>query len=343
MVDRRAGTLLICGAALLAVGLLAILLDPRAALAGWLAGAVAFAAVPMGALLLLMMMQLIPGAWGDELKLSCEAGAMLSPLGLIAFLPVLLGMDALYSWTQHPPEPAFAVAWLHPAGFGLRTVAWFALLTGLTWAMLGRRAPTPVACAGLILFILGATLVNVDWLMSLDPKFASSGFGLQVLALQVTTAFCALLLFRMGLGPINGELQVPAGLLLTLLLLVFYLSFTPFVVLWSGNLPPGVAWYRLRQQGLWPAASWASAVLAGVPLILLFFPRPRADRRWLAGCAASALIAMLIQFAWYAVPPHGALGAALAVLAECGMLLVAAGALSVAFRLRLGVRSPVAT
>ena len=106
--QRSEARLLIVGGLSAGAALALCLIDPAAALTGWLGAAVAFAAIPAGALCLMAMMRLIPGAWGESLRLTCEAGTLLAlpaPLLLLlllvltlALLLVLLLTEKLVGW-----------------------------------------------------------------------------------------------------------------------------------------------------------------------------------------------------------------------------------------------------
>lgn len=339
-VEPRERALIGAGALLCAAALLLALVWPRAALTGWLGGAAALASIPAGALLLQLMMRLIPGAWGEELRLACEAGTLLAPLAAAAFVPVLLGATVLYPWATREPISAFQGVWMGVVPFALRSILWFAFLIVVARAMRARRATGTVAAAGLVaLPVLGA-LVTTDWLMTLAHDFASSGFGLQMLSLQVTIAFCALVLLRLSVGTPPKRLGVLGGLLLTLLLLCAYLQFMPFFILWSGNLPPGVAWYAARATPGWHAAEWTFGLLGGVPIAALLFARFRGDARWLRLLAGMALLGKLVEVAWFALPGPGLAGVLAYLLALAGLMPLGAVALILALRHRVATRAP---
>jgi hypothetical protein len=313
----------LAGAAGVVVALLVGLLDPAQALVGWLAAAAFIAGLPAGALLLLLMMALIAGRWNDDLRAPARRLAALWPLGGIAFLPVLLGMGAIYPWFGAAPHSAFAGVWLNPAFFIARTIGWFVL----GWYVAARAADEVsegFAAGMLIALTLGTYFVGSDWLMTLDPRFASSGFGLQVISFDTTAALAAMILLRFA-GGAPRHPGVIGALLLTLLLLWAYFQFMPFLIIWSGNLPGGVGWYLARTGAGWVAALVAACLLGGVPLFALFAPQVRESPRRLGLCAGAVLAGKAIEFAWLALPGRGALAvlAWLAALAGLGCLAVA--------------------
>lgn len=316
--DRReTRPALACGALALGALLLA-LLDPGAALTGWLGAAVFVQALPTGALILLLMMRLIRGKWADDLRAPAVVASALWPLAALAFLPVLIGMGAIYPWLAHPPESAFARVWLSPVFFALRTIGWFTLFAFVAQRSLGSEISEGFASVALIALVLYASFVAVDWLMSLDPAFASSGFGLQILALEICTALAVMILVRLAQGAPRNP-GVLGGLLLTLLLLWAYFQFLPFFISWSGNLPPPAGWYLARADAGWVIALACAAVLGGVPLFALLAPEVRKSPRWLGWLSASVVAGKGIEFAWFALPGKGTVAVAAYALALAGL------------------------
>lgn len=313
--------LAVAGGALAALALVAVVVAPDRALFGWLAALAFWAGVPIGALALLLVMRILPGPWAEALAPLAAGAARLLPLVALAALPLALGFGALYPWAHGPLETPFRDAWLSPPFWTVRGMAFLALGTALA-VLPGRR----LAIAGLIAFVPLHTLVSFDWLMSLDPAFHSSGFGLYLLSMQALTAFAVLLLARLAVARRSPD---PFGaLFLVLLLLWAYAAFMPFFISWSGNLPGPAAWYARRTTGAWAAAYPLVALLHAAPTFLLLFRRFRASRTALAAFAALVLAGKALETAWLVLPeaPPGPLPplAFLAALAGIGALGLAA-------------------
>jgi hypothetical protein len=323
-VHRR---LLALGLAACALALLAAFVAPAPALRAWLAALLAWSAVPIGAVGLLLMMRLIPGAWHAELGLHAEAAGLLLPLVALCLLPVLLGMGSIYPWVRDPPANAFQSTYLAPWFFALRSLAWLALLHLLAFAGIGRRPSEGRAAAGLVAFTLLGSLVAIDWAMSPDPHFHASGFALYWLGCQFTIATAALVLAAATLPRRPRRAGLHGGLLLTMLLLWAYLAFLQYLILWSGNLPVGIVWYMPRAIHGWGWVLALYAALGGAPMLLLLLTPMRRDPRVLAWCAAAVLAGKALEAAWLVLPGTAAPGwqqAALFALALLGQTAVAA-------------------
>jgi len=339
--DRYRGLAISCGVLVLAE--IAVVLLPELQRA-WLAASLFWSAIPVGAVGLLMLMRLVPGAWDFELQALTEAACLLQPLVWLLHLPLLLALGQLFVWTHAEPENAFQSVYLAPGFFVLRTLAWFAFLALMTWLLVfSRRAAFAVSTTGLMVYVLLSSLMAVDWLMSLDPKFHSSGFGLYWLAIQMGTALAWLIAARLSAGRRSRQPGLLAALLLTSLLLWAYLAFMQFFILWSGNLPVGVAWYQARGGVLGDALLWAMAILQGLPLLLLMLPPVSGNRKVVLGLAGLAFLGKAVEIAWIVIPPVGADGLRTLLwfaVMLCGQGAVFVMAMIAALRFRIGRRAP---
>jgi hypothetical protein len=308
--------------------ILALVAD-GAAWRAWLAGSVLWASAPIGALVLLMIMRLVPGAWTQELAPALERVALLIAPAALLFAPVLFALGHIYAWPE--ADTAFRGAYLSPLAYGLRTLLWFAALGGLAFLIVIRRVrAAAVASIGLIAFLPMATLISTDWLLFLDAGYASSGFALYVTSAQVLQAFALAVVLAAMNGAAPQRTGLVGGLLLTLLLLWTYFIFMPYFITWSDNLPAGVRWYQRRTQGAW---TWVMPVIAGsrlAAIAALLFKVVRNSRRALVGLCVMILLGAVLETAWLALPAPAPLApSGWRAVALYGLCVVAMGALMI--------------
>jgi hypothetical protein len=291
------------GMVLVVAGLVGVLLCGGSAWRAWLAAAFLAASAPVGALGLLMTVHLIPGGWRHRLRGFLAAQVRLLPAGLLAGLPVLFVLSALYPWTHQDQATGFRAAYLSPPGFVARTLVWWGVLAGSAF-LLGRvpgRRRT-VCAIGLLLYLPLGSMAAVDWLMSLDPAFTSSGFGLYVICIQM------LLALSLGIAAATGLVEPPdnpgvlGAVLLTFLMVWAYLAFMQYVIVWSGDLPAGAAWYLRRARGGWDLVFWAVCASRLAPLILLLFGPVRRNARRLLWLSIAVILGTVLEIAWLAFP-----------------------------------------
>lgn len=279
---------------------------------GWFVASVAIFGVPLGAIGLRSMIALVPGAWRGPASAPTQRLALLAPLMALGVAPVLVTAGAVFPWAGHEASPLRRF-WTDPLAFRVRTLLLLGLFSTLAWLSRGTRGAGAHA-AILLVFTPLTTVAAFDWLLALDGRFASSGFGLYVLCIQMLSAFAAAVL----LAP-EGETTGLGAVMLTGLLLWAYFAFMPYFIVWSGDLPAGVGWYQARGEGVWAWLIGAVVALRLVPLSLLIFAGVRRRRAWLSVLAAMTLAAGALEFAWIGLPGACAASAMIYALAMLGL------------------------
>jgi hypothetical protein len=113
-----------------------------------------------------------------------------------------------------------------------------------------------------------------------------------------------------------------------------------YFIIWSGNLPQGVAWFGKRGTGSWPVLEYAITICALGPLFLLFFPPIRNSRLWLIALSLVVMVGKVLELAWLVLPTtaNAGIGMVSTVLGLIGLTALALAALQ-----RLPMRRVVAS
>src|SRR3954465_3682616 len=277
-------------------------IDPEAVLRGWLAGWAFWIGFPVGALMLLLAHDLAGGRGGDAAKAPLKALATTLPVAALAFIPILLSLPLLYPWAR--PEEAQKLAntfYLNTPFFLARSAAYF-----VAWALLAVLAGrgTSLAAPGLIVMGVTATFASFDWLMSIEPDWGSSIYGMLVISGALLTALAAATLAATALMPAGESLRKDLGSLLTAgILLWAYLSFMQFLIVWEGDLPSEISWYLKRIEGGWGWAALAIVLGQGLlPFLALLWPPIKRSRWGLAAVCGLLLAAHLLESWWLVLP-----------------------------------------
>ncbi len=354
------------------IGVLGLLLlaaasgaGPRALLAAWLVAFVFLLTIALGCLYFTLIHTAMSGSWGVVVRRLAETAAATLPLFLLLFLPLALGLSQLYPWAE-PQAPTDALLrWKRPylnQGFFLaRSAAYLVVWSAVAvWFLrLSRRQddrPDPAIAARLrrwsgpllVPVALANTFAAFDWLMSLDPHWYSTIFGVYLFSGSLLAGFAflalaAVALRRSGIAP--GAVGIEHFHDLGKLLFAFtafwaYIAFSQYFLIWYGNIPEETAWVRERMLGPW---LWVSVVLAlGHFALPFFFLLPRGVKRNAAALTAAAawlLLMHLVDVVWLVVPSVPARGPLFA-LACAGALLAVAGAFLAVFGSLL-VRHPL--
>lgn len=276
-------------------------------LRSWLVATLTWGVLPVGALAVLMTHGLTGGAWGRESRHVWLALLATMPLFIIAMLPLLFGLDHLFSWTrpeaQLPEAVRNKLAYLNQPFFIARSAFYFAVWLALA-ALLGlwRERARRLYAPGLILWVFVVTFFGIDWLMSLEPLFYSDVYGLILVSGTAGSSFAfGLLVAVTDLKPaIRQDL---ANLWLAILLGWVFMMFSQFIIIWSGNLPHEIIWYLHRQRFPWGIIGWIAFLLFLVlPFLVLLSTTAKRTRWWLMIATALSLTGHLLYVQWLVLP-----------------------------------------
>jgi hypothetical protein len=302
------GTLALAVAGLMLIALGAFL-DATAFLHAWLAALIAWSAVPIGALALVALNRLAGGAWGPALGPALGAACRTLPLVGVLFVPVLLGSGVIYPWAQDAAAAgAGQPAYFDGGFFAVRTLLYFTAWILLAALLLRSEAPLQArarpglrGAAALTVYLLTASLAAVDWAMSLEPRFVSSVYPLLFVTHQLIAAlaFATLVSLRRGHA---APVAAVGALLLAGVLAWAFLSYIQYLVIWSGDLPPKIAWYLRRFEAPWDALLWTVALLHGAAGLALLHPAARGRLAVVTGIAGLLLTMRLLEALWLVLP-----------------------------------------
>ncbi len=329
-----------------------------------------FANISLGCLALVMLHHMTNGKWSFSIQRFLEAGMRTVPFIAILFIPVLLGMSDLYPW-MHPERLGEAaikkVGYLNQPFFIGRAVFYFAVWSVMA-LFLGRwsraqdtdtgrprtHALRMLSAPGLVIFSLTVTFAVTDWVMSLEPDWHSTIYGMLFMVDQALVSLTlAIILLRSLLNtrPFAG-LLTPAifndlgNMVLTLVILWAYMSFSQLLIIWSGNLPDEISWYVRRLDPGWRLVGLALLLLHFfVPFLLLLSRRSKRSPEILWKIAAGLLVMRLIDLYWLVEPAFSPMGLAahwldLAVLLAVGGAWVALAVQMLKGAPLLAVRDP---
>lgn len=239
-----------------------------------------------GAVLWLAIDHLLGARWIAALRPRVElVTRALLPLALL-FIPIAILAPHIYPWIDPPPALADAVAkkhaWLSWPAFVVRSAIYLGVLTGAAMHLRRARRPRTAAAAWLFPAALATAFGGIDWLMTLDPLFTSSDFGLYVLAGGVTAALAAVALLTREPSPNLGRLLIVCALSWG------YFAYTQALIIGIGDRAHEIHFYTDRPHVLAIVLALAHCI---VPVLLLA-PRALIARpRYLAAVGALLLAA----------------------------------------------------
>jgi hypothetical protein len=313
--------------AVLPIGLLAwaFAMNPAAALRSYLWAFCVVAAVPCGSLALLALQHLTGGAWGVTMRRPLEAAVRTLPLVALLFVPLALGAHILYPWANGSYTAPYPKSlYLNVPAFQLRAGVYFAV-----WIVLGtvlnywsgqqdRNNPPDfdrrfrlIAGPTIGLYGLTITFASIDWVMSLEPMWFSSIFGVLFGVGQILSAFVFAILMVLLFSdrpPLRGVIRAGhlrdyGSLLLAFVMIWMYLSISQFILIWSANLKEEAPYYVERSHGIWPIMA-GLVVLAQffTPFLVLLTRDGKRNARSLGWVAGMVLAARAAELFWFIAP-----------------------------------------
>lgn len=309
--------------------LIGSILNPAQFFRSWLWAVVFYVGLSVGCMAILMMQYLSGGAWGLVIRRVCEAVARTLPLLALLFVPIAFGIGSLYVWSHSDVVARDEILqhkhiYLNVPFFLIRAVFYFAVWIVLGFLMnkwsaehdrtgdlMAYRKLQIWSGPGLALYAFTVTFASFDWLMSLDPHWYSTIFGVLVMGGQGLSAM-AFIVFVMVLlsrrPPLLGivgpaHLQDLGKLLFTFVMLWAYFSFSQLLIVWAGNLTEEIPWYLQRLNGGWQYIGGLLIIFHfALPFALLLSRTLKRAARTVAQIAALLLAMRFVDCYWLVAP-----------------------------------------
>jgi hypothetical protein len=285
----------------------------------------------LGGLFFTMLHILTASRWSVVLRRISEHLAMQLPWMVIAFIPVALGMHDLYHWSHEDVVATDHLlqgkaGYLNTSFFLVRAVAYF-VLWSLVALMLRKhslnqdRQPdrdhiAPLrrwSAIGMLLFAATVTLASFDWLMSLQPHWYSTIYGVYFfggLFLAGVSLLAVICWFLQRGGVLTNEITVEhyhdlGKLMFAFVIFWAYIGFSQYFLIWYGNIPEETFWFLSRWEGGWKPVSLV--LLFGhfaLPFVFLIFRNVKRKIVLLGSAAIWILVMHWVDMYWLVYPSY---------------------------------------
>ncbi|MBI4815998.1 MAG: hypothetical protein HY791_07070 [Deltaproteobacteria bacterium] len=277
--------------------------------------------------------------WSPVVRRIGETAAATAPVFIVLFIPIaLMGFHSLYPWTHEQDEILAKKRWFLTPGFFFGRAALYLLI----WTVLGMtvhrlstkqdslgndpaardkvsRSLWTVGAAGIALWALSLSFAAIDWLMSLQPHWYSTIFGVYLFAASILAFFAFMTLVAMSLqkaGLLKHAITIEHYHDLGKFVFGFtvfwaYIAFSQFVLIWYANLPEETEFYMVRLEGGWEYVSYALPFLHFfIPFLYLISRHVKRNTTLLAIGCVWTLVMHALDIYWLVLPNHGAHGGA---------------------------------
>ena len=321
----------------------------------WLTGLAFWVSLGLGALLLTLIHHLTNATWSVVVRRLTESVAMTLPVLALPAVVLFFGMHELYHWS-HPEVVAedavlqWKSGYLNVPFFIVRTLFAFAVWSWLAvrlYRLSARqderfdledlRRMRRVSAGGLLLFALTVTMIGFDWLMSLDPHWYSTIYGVYFFSgslLGAVALVIVLAAYLRGRNVLQDIITVEhyhdlGKLAFGFVIFWAYSGYSQYLLQWYANIPEETVWYLDRWRGSWVGISLL--IFFGhfvAPFTILVFRWVKRHVPALCLVALWILLMHLVDIIWLVYPTykeHGLTFAPMEMLTLAGPFLLLGG------------------
>lgn len=253
-----------------------------------------FTSISMFGLFFVSIQHVTNAGWSVNIRRVMEAFTAFLPFTILGVALLLVGADALYPWMD--PDKAASdplihkkVAYLNQGFFTVRTFVFVIMWVGFAWKMVSNSlkqdetgdhkltmANVKLSVIFLVMFALTYSLFSVDLMMSIDPHWFSTIFGVYAFAGLFQAGLAMLIIFLINLiasGHLKDIVRVDhihdlGKFLFGFTVFWAYIAFSQYLLIWYANLPEETIFYLHRSHGGW---EWVSMFLLVGKFVVPFF------------------------------------------------------------------------
>jgi hypothetical protein len=305
----------------------------RSFLSSYLVAFMFILALGLGALWFVDIQHLTNAKWSVVVRRVAEILAanldVLGILSLLVIVPMAMGKAEFYEWLD-PGKVEANHLLKHKAGylnlqfFLIRCAIYFGFWIILSRYFLKQSVEQDssgkgeisgtlqkVAAPSMIAFALTLTFCAIDFMMSLDPEFFSTIFGVYYFAGCVSSGYSIIALSLMWLqgkgrlvNSVNREHYHDLGKMMFAFVIFWsYIAFSQFMLIWYGDMPEETHWFKARFAGDWAIISWALLLCHfALPFFGLLSRHVKRNRKTLAFWAFWLLVIEYVDMYWLIMP-----------------------------------------
>ena len=320
---------LIVGILGLAASAVGWFLNPVEFFRSWLTSYLFWFSIVAGSLAVLMLQYITTGEWGLMIRRPLGAAARTMIWMAIFFIPIAIGLKSIYPWMapdffSHEHQIAHKAFWLNWKRYGVFTLIYFGCWILWAWRIRALslqfykdRSPftnlarNRWAGSGLPMIVLTLTFCSMDWMMSLEPNWSSTMYGITFLvgcglsSLAFVTFFLSRLATTDAMQGIlkPSHLRDLGNLLLAFVMFFAYVSFSEYLLIWYANLHEEIPHYIARQHGVWGFLAILIIVFHFFLPFFMLLMRPIKDRAGTIGVVTVIILVMRYVAIYWTVAP----------------------------------------
>ncbi|MFZ9888001.1 MAG: hypothetical protein ACO3JL_10905, partial [Myxococcota bacterium] len=288
--------------------------------------------ISLGGLIFVMIQHVVRAGWSAVIRRVAETAARSVWVMALLFLPIAIFAHDIFPWTHEEHMDAILqkkAPYLNATFFYVRAALYFGIWIGLSWFLhktsvsmdfgskeendKKQRLLWKVSSAGVLLYALSQSFAAFDWLMSLQPHWYSTMFGVYYFAGSMLGLYSFVSLVMLGLQRAGlAKTAVTTEHYHDLGKFIFghtvfwaYIAFSQFMLIWYANIPEEVEFYyhRVHPEHGWAVLSYALPVMNFfVPFFFLLSRHVKRSRVGLVAGAVYTLIVHVLDIFWLVMP-----------------------------------------
>src|SRR6185437_3732474 len=247
------------------------------------------------------------------------------PYMVVFVIPILFSLPTLYPWARpeaaHDANLIAKASYLNVPGVVIRSIFYFAVWSYYAWRLSKWSAEQDisgdenligkmrgVSAPGIVVFTFVTTFAFFDWVMSIEPNWFSTVYGAMFIIGQMLESFAfiiALVIILSKWPPLKDyvtkqHLHDMGNMMFAWMVLWAYLSFSQFLIIWSGNLPEEISWYLKRLKGGWGWVALAIVIFHFfTPFGLLLFRGVKRHAQRLFNVCVLMVVIRIVDTYWW--------------------------------------------
>jgi len=311
------------------LGIIAFFVDQTRASFNYLVSYSFLVSIGVGALFLITLDYVTGAVWSVPFKRITEFLAAIIPFLAIFIIPILFNMQEIFHWT-HEEEVLQdhllqgKASYLNIPFFTVRVFVLIAIWSFFYFAIVRNSAKqdisgeqrlttinTKYSAIFIPIFAITISIIAIDLLMSVEPHWFSTIFGVYyfagtVIAALAAVTIAAVLLKEKGYLPekvTNDHLYSLGALMFVFVNFWAYIAFSQYLLIWYADLPEETFWFLQRWEGSWATFSILLMIVQFlVPYALLLSQPAKTDPKRLKIAAVWLLFAHLFDLFWLVMP-----------------------------------------
>jgi hypothetical protein len=308
---------------------LGLVQDPDRAWASFLVNHFYFTSLALGGLFIAALHWLTMAMWSAPVRRVSESFTAYLPVAFVMGVILYFGLHHLFIWTHEDivrgdAQLEHKVAWLNSSFFMVRDLAVIVIWIIFAKVMIGNSLAQDtskdakltlrnrrISPAFMIIFGLSFTILSFDLLMSLDPHWYSTMFGVYCFAGLFYSSLaltCLVTLYLRSKGRLDGivnenHLHDLGKYMFAFTVFWAYIGFAQFMLIWYANMPEETRYFIHRFNASWMYVS--AFLLFGKFMVPFFLLLPRDSKRsdrMLAIAGIFMMIAQWIDVMWMVQP-----------------------------------------